>query len=439
MKRRSPSLMSKFRRTLFATGIVLGVFSGIVLTAEEDEDFRFPPVENLSENAMMPDPFLKPDGTRVASLNEWPEQREYLKALLEHYLYGTVPPKPTPEELSFTFVSEEPFIPGSKINGLKQTYQIELSRNGLTHSFLIILWRPTEGKRYPTLINNYPEHSNSGVEDFSKIEAIRRGYAVVEFDRNDVAPDDKTNANRKRGVFPLYPEYDFHSIAAWAWAYQPIIDVLDEIGVIDMEKIIATGHSRGGQAATAAGIFDERIALVAPSTGGPWSLGSYRQRDPNDFRGDMDYPVLIQRQFPHWYHPRYVEFIGRQDQLPWDVTTLTALIAPRPLINVNSTDDGINNGLAHEVGVRSGRKIYAWWGAEDLCRIHWRGVTNQYGQKGHDQGPEEFLAIYDFADEYFFDKPRGPSSFNRAPNSDTWRHDPEKYPLMIDWDIPASE
>ena len=65
------------------------------------------------------------------------------------------------------------------------------------------------------------------------------------------------------------------------------MDVLDKLGVIDMDKTIVTGHSRGGRAAMAAGIFDERIAIVAPSTGGPFSVGSTRQRDAAGFRGTM--------------------------------------------------------------------------------------------------------------------------------------------------------
>ena len=69
---------------------------------------------------------------------------------------------------------------------------------------------------------------------------------VVEFERTEVAPDKPSNVNRKQGIFPLYPEYDFYTIVAWAWAYQPVIDVLDQLGVVDMKKIIVTGHSRGG-------------------------------------------------------------------------------------------------------------------------------------------------------------------------------------------------
>jgi hypothetical protein len=54
------------------------------------------------------------------------------------------------------------------------------------------------------------------------------------------------------------------------------------------------------------------------------------------------------------------------------------------------------------------------------------------------QGPEEFLAIFDYADEVFFGKPRGPSTYNVAPKSDTWRYDPAQYPLLIDWRPPAA-
>jgi hypothetical protein len=75
-------------------------------------------------------------------------------------------------------------------------------------------------------------------------------------------------------------------------------------------------------------------------------------------------------------------------------------------------------------------------GAEDWCRIHWRGNENEYGQKGHDQGPEEFNAIYDFADEFFFGKPKGPSTYNQAPGSDTWTFNPFEYPILKDWNVP---
>ena len=56
--------------------------------------YDFSPKSELKAIHELPDPFLKPDGTRVQTREEWPEQREYLKAMLTHYLYGTMPPPP---------------------------------------------------------------------------------------------------------------------------------------------------------------------------------------------------------------------------------------------------------------------------------------------------------------------------------------------------------
>jgi hypothetical protein len=407
-------------------------------TATARPVYHFPTIDSLPDNPMMPDPFSRLDGTRITRKAQWPEQRQYLLALVQHYLYGHVPPRPRKDQLEYTHLFDEPFHPPhSAEEGVKQSYRITIKRKGKSHSFDINLWRPIEKKRYPTLINNFPEHGHADTT-FSMSEGVRRGYMVVEFNRRKVAPDEASNADRQEGIFRLYPEYDFHTIAAWAWVYQPIIDVLDQLQLIDMDKIIATGHSRGGQTAMAAGIFDQRIDMIAPSTGGPFSVGSTRQRDPEGFRGTMDYPANFHERQPHWYHPNYYAFENRQNKQPWDAPTLVALVAPRPLINLNAIGDGINNGLAHEAGIRAGMLIYEWFDAKEGCRIHWRDNENRYGQKGHDQGPEEFLAIFDYADEFFFDKPKGPSTYNRAPDSESWLYDPSMYPLLIDWSAPQT-
>src|SRR5690606_38539818 len=127
---------------------------------------------------------------------------------------------------------------------------------------------------------------NNRIDDaYGPAEGVRRRYMFVEFMRTEVAPDDPKNRDRQAGIFRLYPEYEFRTIGAWGWAYQPVIDVLDQLGLVDREKIVVTGNSRGGQAAMAAGIFDESIAIVAPSTGGPFTAGAVRQRDPMGYRG----------------------------------------------------------------------------------------------------------------------------------------------------------
>ena len=410
---------------------VFFLLTGSASVPAQSSDFPSPP--DLPNNPLMPNPFLSLDGTGPSDHAEWPAHRAYLKDLMQHYLYGRMPPRPSSDELTFRQVSDDRYSPpGASIQGRKQQYEITVTRNGLRHSFNFSLYRQHEKKPYPTLINNRVDDS-LGPE-----EGVRRGYLFIEFNREEVAPDEADNADRSEGIFRLYPEpeYDWHTIAAWAWAYQLVLDVVDDLGLLDADKITVTGHSRGGQTAMAAAILDERIDVVAPSTGGPFSLGSHRQRDPDGFRGTEDYPGRFQAKQPHWYHPRYGEFAGvLQNNMPWDVATLVALVAPRAICHVNSVDDKINNWLAHEVGIRVGQLIYSWWDKQDRVRMHWRGVTNDYGQTGHDQGREEYEAIYDCGDEQFYGK-SGMTNWNVSPGKTTWEYDPAVYPLLIAWTIP---
>ncbi|MBT4136435.1 MAG: hypothetical protein HOE48_00910 [Candidatus Latescibacteria bacterium] len=208
------------------------------------------------------------------------------------------------------------------------------------------------------------------------------------------------------GVQVLYPEYDWGTIAIWAWGHGVVLDALDRMGYVDMEKIVATGHSRGGQTAIAAGIFDERISVVVPCTGGYGSCGTLRIRDPEGVRGTED--IIEKYLIPaaaHWHTPRFHEFAGHQNQLPFDAHTLIALIAPRPMLNTNATEDPFNNTLSIEAGIHAGRTVYEWFGHKDRCSLHWRPGA-------HAQKEEDWQALLDFSDKQFFDK-KEISTFNQ--------------------------
>lgn len=147
----------------------------------------------------------------------------------------------------------------------------------------------------------------------------------------------------------------------------------------------------------AAGIFDERIDIIVPCTGGYGSCGTLRVRDHDGVRGDMDYLEHLKKSAPHWFHQRYLEFAGQQDRLPFDAHTLVALIAPRPFLNTNAIDDEYNNTLSIEAGLRTGRLVYKWMQLGDRCRLHWRPGS-------HAQKKEDWWALLDFSDEFFFER-----------------------------------
>jgi hypothetical protein len=152
---------------LIAFAVIL-LCSGTLATGQPNDQSPFPALEDLTENEMMPDPFMRPDGTRVGSRSEWKQQRVYLRSMLQHYLYGRVPPKPSAKEVSVEKLSDKAWkAPGSDVEGRKLSYRITISRKGLDHSFGFILCRPAKIKRYlgvePDLfVDNLPHQTYLG-------------------------------------------------------------------------------------------------------------------------------------------------------------------------------------------------------------------------------------------------------------------------------------
>src|SRR5262245_64548236 len=50
---------------------------------------------SLPSNSRLPDPFRRPDGSRITSKADWRCQRAEIKALAERFVYGAKPVKPT--------------------------------------------------------------------------------------------------------------------------------------------------------------------------------------------------------------------------------------------------------------------------------------------------------------------------------------------------------
>lgn len=361
----------------------------------------FRSADDLPVQAGLPDPFVGPDGKRINSREQWPAQRDYLKAMMAYYLYGSMPPRPESFKLERT--QSKSLFDGKAV---AERYAITLERNERKVTFHFELIRPannstsknnTEPKRFPVIVKNgrvfFDGQEPAATRDLAAAkEAIARGYLLCKFQCNELA-DDKPN-NRRKGVFPLYPEYDWGTIAAWAWGHSVVVDALDELQLADMKRIVVTGHSRGGKTALCAGIYDERIAITAPNSSGTGGTSSLRYFEKGQKQQGL---ILHKKQFPHWWVGRHFQFDGKENRLPFDAHTAKALIAPRGLINAHAKQDYWANPFGTELTYRAANKMFDWLDAKDKQGLHWR-------DGGHAQNQQDWLALLDFADWQFFGK-----------------------------------
>lgn len=320
--------------------------------------------------------------------------------MLAHYQYGRMPPRPKRIEVEKVSAANI-FDNGS----VEERYKLTINRNGKSLSFRMALVRPADQSRRPVIVKNCsalfdPDALGEGHRGRATAQrdrnaarmAVERGYILCKFIRTDIAADEKDN--RSTGVFPLYPEYDWGTIAAWAWAHQLVVDALDRLGYADMNRIVATGHSRGGKTALCAGIYDERIAITAPNSSGTGGTGSMRYFEPGQRPQTVSYLVDA---FPYWFGERLADFADIPDRLPFDAHFAKALIAPRGLINCHARQDYWANPYGTELTYRAAQPVFDWLGVGEHQGIHWR-------QGSHAQNDEDWKALLDFADKYFFDK-----------------------------------
>jgi len=383
------------------------------------QTMTFPAVENLPVQQGLPDPFVMADGKRVQSVQDWQAQRAYIRAMLEHYLYGSIPP--LPKEIQLEKTRSELVYEGK---GLEERYTLTIRRKGKNAFCRFLIARPMQKKRYPTVIKNdripldESQQRNSSPEGFDPgIEAVKRGYLLCRFQRTDLASDSQQDG-RSAGVYPLYPEYDFGALAVWGWAHGVVLDALDQLELVDMEKVVATGHSRGGKAALCAGLIDERVTITAPNSSGTGGTGSLRYFEKGQRPQTIGHHIGRNE---HWFGPRWFQFAGKEARLPFDAHFAKAAIAPRALVNCHARQDYWANPYGTELTHRAAKVVFDWLAVPERIGLHWR-------EGGHAQNQEDWAALLDFADRYFFGK-------TTARKFDAWTYPDLEMPF--DWQAPG--
>jgi cephalosporin-C deacetylase-like acetyl esterase len=355
---------------------------------------NFPDVSALPAQAELPDPLKMLDGRKVTTKEQWfNERRPELKALFQHYMYGSPPPAPKEIHASVERVDANYF--GGKAT--KKEVTIEFGPAGTpTISLLMVVpnkrtkpapvfvgmnfcgnhtlladtsivlpksWMPA---RCPGVVDNHATESGRGTQvDVWNLEnSIDRGYAVATFYSGDIDPDlpDFTD-----GVHPHYLKpgqstlgpHDWGTIAAWAWGISRAVDYLVTDKDLDAAKIIVVGHSRLGKTALLAAAMDDRIAMAIPLQAGCGGT--------SPSRGKVGESVeRINTSFPHWFNDTFPKFNQQVERLPFDQHCLVALVAPRPVLFANAVEDTWANPDGQFEVLQAADPVYRLLGAGGL-------------------------------------------------------------------------
>jgi hypothetical protein len=355
---------------------------------------EFPDPAKLPARPELPDPLVMFNGDAVKTKGDWVNKRRpELKALFQHYMYGTMPDAPA--KITATVEREDKKYLDGKATKKEVTISFGPPDVPKIHLLLVV---PNERKgavpvflgmnfygnytatKDPTipLPTVWVPNSTKEIKDNRAVEAARgsqaevwdfedalaHGYAVATFYCGDIDPD---RADIRQGVQMHYlkkgetrPDPNaWGTVAAWAWGLMRAVDYVVTDTDLDKHRIIAVGHSRLGKAALLAGAFDERIALTIPHQAGCGGTAPSRGKVGESVK-------QINDRFPHWFNANFKEFNDKVERLPFDQNCLVALCAPRPVLFTNGVEDTWANPEGQFQILQGADSVYRLLGVEGL-------------------------------------------------------------------------
>lgn len=337
----------------------------------------------------LPDPFRKADGSRITTVNEWEDQREYFKKILEEQFYGKMPPRPDMvrgEQVESKLLWNEEVIYEKVRLFAGSSEQV---------AFNVHVYRPNANEQRICVVIPGGDKLDRKILRM----AVQQGVAVLSYEIEEAAPDDRDRWNQG-GCGKAYPEYTWRALAMWAWLASRVVDWLETQSFADMKKVVVTGHSRMGKMAVCCGIYDERIAVTAPAGSGCGGMASLRlnggRLGENVGRAERIGVMLRKDNFYYWLLDSVAEYGTpdgmtryRENELLFDANILGACIAPRGLFLAEGLDDIWINTFGTQTAWLATAEVYRFMGVSSKCGIHYR-------EGGHEYNLEDWTVMLDF-------------------------------------------
>lgn len=327
----------------------------------------------------LPDPFMRADGSRITP-DQWWSERDAIRDFIVDHDFGGMPPRP--ESVTYELLTEDYVLCGPEGIWLRISAGTEQRKVTFLLNVTVPVEKNSDGtpktdKKYPVLLTG--DGCYTSLESDTVGEALRRGYVVARFNRLELANDVK--GNRTGGLYDVYPENtDFTAISAWAWGYSVVMDVLCKLPYADETEVGITGHSRGGKTVQLAAAVDERIKYVCPNNSGCHGAASYRVSvtDQGDAGRRTERLSDMLNSVPHWMGKKLIPYAGREQDLPYDMHYLGALIAPRYFVQFEGMQDYWINPVGARVNAMAVKECYRYLGCADHAAAWFRPGTHRH-------------------------------------------------------------
>lgn len=333
-------------------------------TTSVDEDLIR--VTELTVLGELPDPFCMNDGHRIDRVEEWAARRRELYATAVELQYGTQPPPPE-------FLTVHPICERLGTEYYLSSYRITTGTNEHPLSFLMYTFTPPREGPYPAVVDGDLCFRYAYDKEFIRT-FTDAGIMLVMFARTELADDIRRQGRGNGPLYQVYPQYTFGALGAWAWGYSRCVDALEQLGVVDNRCIAFTGHSRGGKTAMLAGVLDERATIVNPNETCGGGCGCYRLKmkaiteDGNEDESE-DLAKLYHYDAGYWFGPQLGEYVGREQELPFDSHELKAMVAPRILFVSEAASDISANPVGSWMTTIAAREVYEFLGVPQ--NLYW--------------------------------------------------------------------
>ena len=339
------------------------------------------------------------DQPTISTPAQWHEERvPALRRAFEDHVYGKMPDRSSAKLVSRRVINksilegratlEEWRVEASAGFGEAQTQKVQFNvlvalPNGATEPVPVILMEtfcmnhntiPVEGVTRP---EGRSMCDGGGAADAAMTfvfgryistppldQIIDNGYALATFYPSEYVPDRAyagLAALKKLSAGHSDEATRWGSIAAWAWGFSRVIDVLEEDSRFDDQAMILYGHSRYGKAAIVGAAFDVRADGVLSHQSGTGGAALNREKNGESV-GE------ITKAFPHWFSKTYGDYAGREEEAPIDQHQLLALVAPRPLFLGNARRDVWSDPNGTFVAAQGADAAYELLGSKGLAQ-----------------------------------------------------------------------